>query len=114
MRRKKIRTEFKIGSVCARLLLERLGVSGAPDILRVARELRLKVKEEDLEGCEGVLVRPKGVHRGIIAVRRNIRSEGRKRFTIAHEIGHYVLPGHDEHSSICKPTDIEGWRRSAT
>ena len=88
-------------------------MNGVPDLLRVARELRLKVKEEDLEGCEGVLLRPKGVQRGIIAVKKTIRSEGRKRFTIAHEIGHYILPGHDEHGSICKPADIESWSESA-
>jgi uncharacterized protein DUF955 len=56
------------------------------------------------------LIRPRGVPRGIIAVKKNIRSDGRKRFTIAHEIGHYVLPGHDEGGSICNPADIEGWK----
>ena len=71
--------------------------------------LGLKIKEVDLEGCDGVLVRAKGASRGIIAVKRNVRSEGRKRFTVAHEIGHYILPGHDG-GSICRPADIEGWR----
>jgi hypothetical protein len=89
--------------------LERLQIRAVPDVLKIARELRLKVKEEDLEGCEGLLVRPKGVPRGIIAVKRSIRSDNRKRFTIAHEIGHFVLPGHDEAGSICGQKDIEGW-----
>ncbi len=71
--------------------------------------LGLKVKEADLEGCDGVLVRAKGIARGIIAVKRTVRSEGRKRFTVAHEIGHYILPGHDG-GSICRPVDIEGWK----
>jgi hypothetical protein len=91
-------------------LLERLQITGVPDLRQIASTLRLKVKEEDLEGCEGVLIRAKGVPRGIIAVKRNIRSEGRKRFTVAHEIGHYVLPGHDDGGSICGPADIEGWK----
>lgn len=91
-------------------MLERLQITGAPDLYQIASTLRLKVKEEDLEGCEGVLIRARGVPRGIIAVKRNIRSEGRKRFTVAHEIGHYVLPGHDDGGSICGPADIEGWK----
>jgi hypothetical protein len=90
-------------------LLERLHVNGIPDVYQIASELRLKVKEEDLEGCEGLLVRPKGISRGIIAVKKSIRSEGRKRFTVAHEIGHFVLPGHDEEGAICGRQDIEGW-----
>jgi hypothetical protein len=80
-------------------------------VLDVARALRLKIKEEQLRGCDGVLVRPRGVSRGIIAVRSDIRSPGRKRFTIAHEIGHFVLHGYDDHSSICKRKDIEGWAK---
>ena len=40
-------------------------------------------------------------HRGIIAVRESARREQeRERFTIAHEIGHYLLPGHDTANSI--------------
>jgi hypothetical protein len=95
-----------MGAACARSLLKRLGVNGVPNVLEVAKALRLKVKEEALEGCEGVLIRPRGVNRGIIAVRMDIRSPGRKRFTVAHEIGHYVLPKHDEGGAICKFKDI--------
>ncbi len=80
-------------------------------MLDVARALRFKVKEEHLRGCDGVLVRPQGMNRGIIAVRRDIWSPGRKRVTIAHEIGHFVLHGHDDHGSICKGKDIEGWAK---
>jgi hypothetical protein len=91
-------------------LLERLQITGSPDLYQVASALRLKLKEEDLEGCDGVLIRPRGVPRGIVAVKKGVRSEGRKRFTIAHEIGHYVLPGHDDGGSICGASDIEGWK----
>lgn len=109
-RRKAIRIELKPGSTHARLLLERLQLKGVPDVYQIASELRLKVKEEELEACEGLLVRARGIPRGIIAIKRDIRSDGRKRFTVAHEIGHYVLPGHDEGGSICGIRDIEGWK----
>jgi len=77
------------------------------DVLEVAQSLKLEVKERDLESCDGLLIRPKGVPRGFIVVNTNIRSEARKRFTIAHEIGHFVLPGHE--GAICGQSDIEGW-----
>ena len=80
-------------------------------MLDVAHLLKLKVREEQLRGCDGVLIRPIGLHRGIIAVRKDMRSPGRKRFTIAHEIAHFVLHGYDGHGSICKDKDIEGWAR---
>jgi len=103
-----------IGGACARALLKQVSASGKADVLEVARVLKLKVKEEQLRGCDGVLVRPLGLNRGIIAVRRDMRSPGRKRFTIAHEIGHFVLHGYDDHGSICKEKDIEGWAKAGS
>jgi hypothetical protein len=99
--------DLNIGAAYANALLKSLHLIGVPDVFEVARELKLKVKEEALESCDGVLVRPKGIARGIIAINANIRSGGRKRFTVAHEIGHFVLPGHE--GAICSRNDIEGW-----
>src|SRR5262244_3129625 len=111
-RRKKISSEITIGAACALSLTRRLGIRGIPDVLDVARALRLKVTYEDLQGCDGILIRSKEVPRGIIAVRKDIRSPGRKRFTIAHEIGHFVLANQNE-GAICKSRDIESWDRDA-
>ena len=89
-------------------------MTGLPDLDAIAGQLRLSITEEAFSGCDGVLVRPKGIRRGIIGVRNDIRSRGRKRFTIAHEIGHYILPGHEEDGAICGSADIEGWGGPAT
>jgi hypothetical protein len=35
--------------------------------------------------------------------------KGRERFTLAHEIGHFVLPGQQEVSAPCKHQRIENW-----
>jgi site-specific DNA recombinase len=35
--------------------------------------------------------------------------KGRERFTLAHEIGHFVLPGQQEVSAPCKQQRIENW-----
>lgn len=52
---------------------------------------RLRIVEGQLEGAEGRLVATK--RGGIIRIRQNITPLGRKRFTIAHEIGHRELHG---------------------
>jgi hypothetical protein len=43
---------------------------------------------------------------GTVGVRAGIRNLGRERFTIAHEIGHYVLGCNDTASSTCTWQDI--------
>jgi hypothetical protein len=56
---------------------------------------RLKIKEGGLEGAEGRIVASSG-HSGTNTIRvAPKRNEGRYRFTIAHEIGHYVLHPRD-------------------
>jgi IrrE N-terminal-like domain len=52
----------------------------------------------------------KGSARGVIALRRSIRELGRKNFTVAHEIGHLILPGHDD-STVCRAEEVESWAR---
>ncbi len=34
---------------------------------------------------------------------------GRKNFTLAHEIGHFLLPGHDQTELVCTKADIGNW-----
>jgi hypothetical protein len=75
--------------------------------------LGLSVKEVDSEGFEGVLVCRADRRKGIIALQRGIYEEGRKRFAVCHEIGHFVLPGHGIDGCVCKGEDIESWRKGA-
>jgi hypothetical protein len=42
-------------------------------------------------------------------VRASIREASRKNFTIAHEIGHFVLPGHENLSIACTATEVGDW-----
>ncbi len=77
--------EEKAGS----LLLE-AGMTSIPvPVDNVAEYLGVKVAEEDLgEECSGMLVQHRDF--SVIGVNAN-HHEHRKRFTIAHEIGHYML-----------------------
>lgn len=95
----------------ARALLERLKIVGVPDVPAIAAALKVPVHERALEECEGMLVRVKGTARGVIAVKNSMREETRKRFTIAHELGHLLMPGHDDYG-ICSTEVIESWAKA--
>lgn len=67
-----------------------------------------EISEKALSGLEGALIVPLDKSEGMILV-RNDRPETRKRYTIAHEIGHYVHPFHRANSAegfYCKATDL--------
>lgn len=96
--------------IYARALLERVTIAGVPDVRAIASSLRVPVHEKALERCDGMLVRVKGTARGVIAVKNSMREETRKRFTIAHELGHLLMPGHDDYG-ICSTEVIESWAK---
>lgn len=73
-------------------LLREAGIDGVPvPVDEVASNLGIDVQFADLdEGCSGVLVRGKSGKRPVIGVNW-ADHPNRQRFTIAHEIGHYLL-----------------------
>jgi hypothetical protein len=89
-----LRTEFK--------------VPPAVDLYDLAQKLELEIVEVDLKSFDGALLRSRTGVSGRILVRSGIREVSRKRFTIAHEIGHYILHGDQQNS--CSPRVIEGWK----
>lgn len=91
----------------ARLLLKELGLTRVNNLSELLIPLRLTVREVSSESFEGILVCHKNRSKGIIAINSNIREVGRKHFTICHEVGHFILPGHGE--SSCKANMIESW-----
>lgn len=82
-------------------LLAELGIDGLPvEVEDVARRLGIRVENADLgDDVSGVLVRS-GEH-AVIGVNWT-HHPNRRRFTIAHEIGHYLL--HEEGTYIDKGT----------
>lgn len=100
-------------SVFARELLARLQLRSAGDLNVLTSRLGLSVKEVDSDGFEGILIRRTDRLKGVIAINSGTREEGRKRFAVCHEIGHFILPGHGTERCICKSEDIESWRRGA-
>ncbi len=75
----------------------------------IAQQLGLKIMDVDADAFEGTLRRIKGRMIGTIALSTSVTDPRRRRFTVLHEIGHYLLPTHADSSSPCRPTDIERW-----
>ncbi len=97
----------------ARALRERFNLPSVVDLADLAQQIGLEIRDVDADGFEGALVRAANKPIGIVAVRRDLREPGRRRFTIAHELGHFVLPGHGGSNSVCKSDDIETLRTGA-
>lgn len=83
----------------------RLRVPVEIDIEAIAALRRAYVREEALEGCDGRVIK-RGQH-GIISVRAGITELGRKRFTIAHELGHFELHDAGAELIICVEKDFQ-------
>ncbi len=66
-----------------------------------------KVQGEDLDGFDGMLAANKKRDKWMILYNSAVSSEGRKRFTIAHELGHYLLHRHQQEEFACGAGDIE-------
>lgn len=79
----------------AEQLLGECGIETAPvDVLRVARHLKIKIVVEHLDpDISGLLITDKAGTRICVNAAHH---ESRRRFTIAHEIGHFVLGHHFE------------------
>jgi len=106
-------TKVDRGPAYAKALLAELNISGPTDARRVAERLQLDINELDVTGFDGALVRAKGTPFGTIVVRDSIRELGRKNFTVAHEIGHFLLPGHEDADLVCTSEELGNWSDSA-
>lgn len=62
---------------------------------------------EDLDGFDGMLRKHKSQSKWLILYNSAVASVGRKRFTIAHEFGHYLLHRHQQHLFACGGDVIE-------
>lgn len=95
----------------ARSLLSHLKLKRIGEIVSFAHLLGLRIREVDSDDFEGALVRVPQRLKGIVAIKRSIREEGRKRFTVCHEVGHFILPGHGATDCLCLASDVESWRK---
>ncbi len=82
----------------AESLVARWGLNSLPiDPFAIARDHDILVceKPSDEPGISGFLMKVGDAF--AIGFAKHIRNEGRIRFSVSHELGHYFLPGHPEH-----------------
>lgn len=86
---------------------------GAVPVDAIARALDIgEVRRAALDGCEGVLLTDAVRSRGAILV-NDRRGERRARFSIAHELGHFLLERHQLHGAAgfhCRAGDLHETR----
>ncbi len=103
-----MRRELANPKMEAQVLRHDLGLSGPPDLPAVLQSLGVVLKEADMnDGFDGAALRtPK---RNGILINKSVRYSSRRRFTIAHELGHLRLPWHDRKEYRCQSADIESF-----
>jgi Zn-dependent peptidase ImmA (M78 family) len=65
-----------------------------------------RIEEMTTEGFEGMLMTNPEKSRGVILVKANGNPQ-RRRFTVGHELGHYLLPWHRQTEFSCTAQDIK-------
>jgi IrrE N-terminal-like domain len=92
---------------CATSLLRELGITQPSEISvdDIAWMRRALVRDEDLKGAEARLVT--FGNRAIISVSTAIIETGRRRFAIAHEIGHLELHRQISSLALCVVSDLD-------
>jgi Zn-dependent peptidase ImmA (M78 family) len=98
-------------SFAARKLLNQLGITDmAPiDLKDLIIYHNGMVKEADLKNCDGRLVMKQG--RSIVTIDSKIEFGQRKRYVLAHELGHILLHADQEASFTDDDTTLEGYKK---
>ena len=69
----------------------------------------IEFRELDADGFEGALLTDANKNKGVILYKAGARDE-RRRFTIAHELGHFLMPSHKGNQQ-CTASDLRESRR---
>jgi IrrE N-terminal-like domain len=105
---------MKGSATYAAQLLKKINYTNIPvDPVEIAIQRGIEVSEDDAEGYTGMLLVVDG--EALISVKRAIREPSRKRFTVAHELGHFTIPGHITARQTmyqCSDKDISCFGRS--
>jgi Zn-dependent peptidase ImmA (M78 family) len=106
---KKANPDLDLVVLVSEAFLRRFGLDSRQRLAEIAEEIGIEVLYRPAESFDGALLRIRDAQRGYIVINSRIREESRRRLTLAHEIGHFVLPGQQEVSAPCKQQRIENW-----
>lgn len=74
-------------------LIDMLHLNPPIDLYKICEYLNIKIKYKPLKEADGYFILKKGLK--IIVLKDTYKNTIKERFTIAHELAHYLLPGHD-------------------
>ena len=96
----------------ARRIISDLGIADPSeiDVEAIAMTRQLIVRQDAADRAEAWLVR--GKRRGLVRVRRDIPETGRRRFAVAHELGHWELHSGLSQWTFCSKDDVHGYKGS--
>ncbi len=108
----RMKPNIRLVDACAQAFLEKFGEDCRHRLPEIASELGLEIEEVEADSYDGALLRLPGAHIGTIVINSRIRSAARRRFTLCHELAHYILPNQSDLASPCVADYIERWRNS--
>ncbi|MBI3632558.1 MAG: ImmA/IrrE family metallo-endopeptidase, partial [Candidatus Vogelbacteria bacterium] len=87
----------------AERVIRQCRIGSAPvDLNKIAKENSIEISESTTIDADGWILFPKDQKWAAIKVNKKISSLGRKRFTIAHEMGHFFLKNVDMDEKSCQ------------
>ena len=89
-------------------LLQELGINKIPiNPLKIIENLKIPTMENNFKSIEGFSIFDPHGDKSCIGINSNIRDLGRKKFTYAHELGHFCLDAFlNENTKSCQKNDI--------
>lgn len=101
------------GAIEANYFLQDLGINTLPvNPFDICRQLGITYREDPFSGFDGMLAINAATGKSLIAVNAKINSQGRKKFTVAHELGHYCMDIHEKGTFYCAGGDIDSFKKS--
>lgn len=106
---------FLIPTRSAQAIIKDFCVSDPEDIVleEIMVDRRVFPHESSLKGCEARLLVNKQGNKGLATVDSSIPESGRKRFALAHELGHFELHRKRKRTWMCSAYDFLKWYASA-
>lgn len=103
---------LSLAALKANTIIQRLNIRYPVEIniKEISMDCGVYVHERNIDGAEAWLVRKGG--KAIITVNSKLHEEGRKRFAIAHELGHFELHNDSKLVVICSDEDMFAWNGS--
>lgn len=101
---------MNVSRAIARKTITDLGINTPSDLMYledICWALGAFVQYEDLDGAEARISMDD--EQAVITVQQNIKYPARTRFSVGHELGHFLLHKGKQNNFLCNPKDMQDW-----